>query len=262
MNTRGLESAGFFTTAFDLDGMARPSFVSATTLEGIAALGAYGAADGRGHAARHVYSLLRRAIVECTLAPGTALNEAAVAEQLGLSRSPIREAFRSLSADGLVDIVPQKGTFVSLLERGALIDALFVREAIECAAVRLAAQAPLPDRQILSRIVERHREALRFDDREASLAADEDFHRSIVLLAGHASAWSVVLTARTRLERLRRLANKAIRGSEEAVVFHDKIAAAVLDGDADLAERVLREHIRQVKGFIDRLADIYPKYLA
>lgn len=242
--------------------MARPSFVSAITLEGIAALGAYEAAGGRGQAARHVYSALRRAIVDCTLAPGTALNEASVAEQFGLSRSPVREAFRSLSSDGLLDIVPQKGTFVSRLERASLSDALFVREAIECAAVRLAAQAPLADRQILPRIVLRHREALRFEDRDGSLAADEDFHRSIVVLAGHASAWSVVLSARTRLERLRRLANKTIRGSEESVVFHDKVATAVLEGNADLAEELLREHIRQIEGFIDRLAEIYPKYVA
>lgn len=242
--------------------MARPSFVSATTLEGIAALGAYDASDGRGQAVKHVYAALRRAIVECVLAPGTALNEASVAAQFGLSRSPVREAFRSLSSDGLLDIVPQKGTFVSKLDRASLSDALFVREAIECAAVRLAVKAPLPDREMLARIVQRHREALRFDDRDGSLAADEDFHRSIIVLAGHASSWAVVLSARTRLERLRRLANKTIRGSEEAVVFHDQVAAAVLDGNADLAEQVLREHIRQVEGFIDRLAEIYPQYVA
>lgn len=241
--------------------MARSSFVSATTLEGIAALGAYDASDGRGQAAKHVYGALRRAIVECALAPGTGLNEASVAEQFGLSRSPVREAFRSLAADGLLSIVPQRGTFVSRLDRAALSDSLFVREAIECAAVRLAARAPLADRQILPRIVERHREALRFNDRDGSLAADEDFHRSIVLLAGHPSAWATVLSARTRLERLRRLANKTIRGSEESVVYHDRVAAAVLDGDADLAETLLREHIRLIEGFIDRLAEIYPEYV-
>lgn len=241
--------------------MARPRLISTTTLEGLAALGAYDAADGRGQAARHVYAALRRAIVDCTLAPGTALNEASVATQFGLSRSPVREAFRSLSADGLIDIVPQTGTFVSQLARAPLCDALFVREAIECAAVRLAAQAPLAERQLLPRLVLRQREALRFGDRDGSLAADEEFHRSIMLLAGHASAWAVVLAARTQLERLRRLANQTIRGSEDSVEFHDRITAAVLDGDADRAEDLLRQHIRLIAGFIDRLAEIYPQYV-
>ncbi|CAN5487037.1 hypothetical protein BH10PSE17_BH10PSE17_31660 [soil metagenome] len=64
------------------------------------------------------------------------------------------------------------------------------------------------------------------------------------------------------LATAQRLANKTIRGSEEAVVFHDRITAAVLAGDANLAERELRAHIRQVKGFIDRLAEIYPAYVS
>ena len=242
--------------------MARPSFVSAATLEGIASLQPYDSAEGRGKAADFVYAALRRAIVECTLPPGAALNEPVVAERFGVSRSPVREAFRALAADGLLDIFAKRGTFVSRLQRESLNDALFVREAIECAAVRLAANAPLADRKALVRIVERHRAALRLEDRDASLAADEDFHRTIVLLAGHASAWSVVLSARTRLERLRRLANKTIRGSEESVEFHDQIVQALVAGDADLAEKLLREHIRLVSGFIDRLAEIYPAYVA
>lgn len=241
--------------------MARTSFVSANTLEGLASLVPQDAAEGRGQT-HHIYASLRRGIVECTLPPGAALNEAVVADQFGVSRSPVREAFRVLATDGLLDIFPQRGTFVSRLDRTSLSDALFVREAIECAAVRLAAAAPLSERQILPRLVERHREALRFNDRDGSLAADEDFHRNIIILAGHASAWSIVLSARTRLERLRRLANKTIRGSEESLVFHEKVASAVLVGDQDLAEQLLREHIRQVSGFIDRLAEIFPLYVA
>ena len=84
----------------------------------------------------------------------------------------------------------------------------------------------------------------------------------IMLLAGHASAWPVVLSARTQLERLRRLANQAIRGSEDSLEFHDRITAAVLAGDADQAEALLRQHIRLIEGFLDRLAEIYPKYVA
>jgi GntR family transcriptional regulator, rspAB operon transcriptional repressor len=242
--------------------MARPSVMSVSALDGIAKLGTYQNTAARGQAASLVYDALRKAIVECALPPGTALNEVSVAEHLGVSRTPVREAFRSLSADGLMDVYPQKGTFVSKLDRSALDDALFVREAIECAAVRLATGAPLEERRQLRRIVTRQREALRFHDMDGSLAADEDFHSTIIRLAGHPSAWIVVLSARTRLERLRRLANKAIRGSEEAVRYHSKVATAVVEGDADAAEKLLREHIRQIQGFIDRLAEIFPQYVA
>ncbi|MFX4831455.1 GntR family transcriptional regulator, partial [Acinetobacter baumannii] len=92
------------------------------------------------------YGALRRAIVDVVLVPGTAVNESDVAQQFGVSRTPVREAFRSLLADGLLDVMPQKGTFASLLHRSALRDALFVREALECAAVARATRAPLSDR--------------------------------------------------------------------------------------------------------------------
>ncbi len=128
----------------------------------------------------------------------------------------MREAFLTLLAEGLLNVMPQKGTFVSLLERETLRDALFVREALECAAARLAASAPLLQRKSLLRIVDRQREALRHDDAEGALQADEDLHRAIMNLSGHASAWEVVRQARTHLDRLRRLASRELKGSEEA----------------------------------------------
>ena len=122
--------------------MARPRQVQPATLQGLAGLNEIEDDAGRGSPGGRVYALLRRAIVNIDLAPGTALNEVAVAESLGVSRIPVREAFRKLMTEGLVEIQPQKGTFISRLRRSQLQDALFVREALECAAVEKAAVAP------------------------------------------------------------------------------------------------------------------------
>src|SRR5690606_4465504 len=146
----------------------------------------------RGGVSGRISALLRRAIVNVDLIPGTALNETDVADLFGVSRTPVREAFRSLATEGLIEVVPQKGTFVSHLNRSTLRDALFVREALECAAARLAARAPEPERRVLLRIVERQAEALRHDDQESSFLADEDLHRTILSLSGHISAWEPV----------------------------------------------------------------------
>ncbi|WP_054074504.1 MULTISPECIES: GntR family transcriptional regulator [Comamonas] len=105
--------------------MARPRQVQPATLQGLAGLNEIEDDAGRGSPGGRVYALLRRAIVNIDLAPGTALNEVAVAESLGVSRIPIREAFRKLMAEGLVEIQPQKGTFISRLRRSQLQDALF-----------------------------------------------------------------------------------------------------------------------------------------
>lgn len=241
--------------------MARPSLVLAATLDDLAGLDGVQAVTARGGASSQIVGVLRRAIVNIDLVPGTALNETDVATKFGVSRTPVREAFRRLLAEGLLDVMPQKGTFVSQLNRETLRDALFVREALECAAARLAASAPLAQRKTLLRIVERQREALRHDDAEGALQADEDLHRAIMELSGHASAWEVVRQARTHLDRLRRLANRELKGSEEALGHHVQIAQAIVDGDVRASIRLLREHILQIDGFIDRLAEIHADYI-
>ncbi len=242
--------------------MARPRLVLASTLQDLASLGASRPGPAvRGAASSEVAGVLRRAIVNVDLVPGTALNESDVATQFGVSRTPVREAFRTLLSEGLLDVRPQKGTFVSLLHRPDLEDALFVREALECSAADLAARAPVNERKVLLRIVEQQRMALQQGDREGSLAADEDLHRKIMELSGHASAWEVVRQARTHLERLRRLANAELGGSEEALGYHEKIAQAIVDGDAKAAVQLLRSHIRQIEGFIGRIAELHAGYI-
>src|SRR5690348_8682679 len=87
-----------------------------------------------------VYANLRDAIVRAELAPGRQLSENELAASLGVSRTPVREALQRLRDDRLVEIVPQLGTFVSPISGRAVADAQFIREALECAAVRAAAE--------------------------------------------------------------------------------------------------------------------------
>src|SRR3954452_10808471 len=91
-----------------------------------------------------VYLALRDAIVSAELAPGRRLSENELADRLGVSRTPVREALVRLRDDRLVSIVPQLGTFVTLIGVDAVADAHFVREALECNAIRIAAQLAQP----------------------------------------------------------------------------------------------------------------------
>ena len=94
-----------------------------------------------GAAARdQVYAALREAIVSAELEPGRRLSENELAELLGVSRTPVREALARLRDERLVAIVPQLGTFVTLISDDAIADAAFVREALECSAIRLATE--------------------------------------------------------------------------------------------------------------------------
>src|SRR5215217_8501643 len=87
-----------------------------------------------------VYVALREAIVSAELEPGRRLSENELADALGVSRTPVREALVRLRDERLVAIVPQLGTFVTLISPDAVADAAFVREALECSAIRLATE--------------------------------------------------------------------------------------------------------------------------
>ncbi len=214
----------------------------------------------RGSSSGHVYAQLRNAIVTTQLPPGAALSEAEVAQRLNVSRTPVREAFRRLAAEGFLTVSPQVGSFVARLDRQQLLDALFIRESLECGAARLAARAPKKEREQLAGIVARQRHAIRARDVEGNLQHDHDLHRSIMELAGHAAVWEVVLDAREHMERLRRIAIPQLKGNEEAVEHHDRIAKAIIRGNPDDAARVMREHVHSIEGFIDRIREAHPEY--
>src|SRR6478736_729285 len=86
------------------------------------------------------YAALRDAIIATELEPGRQISENESADKLGVSRTPVREALARLRDDQLVQIVPQLGTFVSRISVAGVDDAQFLREALECSAVRLAAE--------------------------------------------------------------------------------------------------------------------------
>jgi DNA-binding GntR family transcriptional regulator len=216
---------------------------------------------GRGAIARGAYETLRTAILDCTFLPGMALSEQAVSEQLQVSRAPVREAFRQLATEGLLEAIPQRGTFVALLHRDRIADAVFVREAIECKAAALAARAPLPDKKQLAAIVKRQAGASARGDYTGHLAADEDFHRHILQLAGHPHAWNALRLARTGMNRIRHLAIPAVGSPRIAIDHHRRIVDAIIEGDARAAAEAMRLHIHSPLDFLDAIHEAHPEYI-
>ena len=215
---------------------------------------------GRGAIARNAYETLRTAILDCTFLPGMALSEQAVSEQLQVSRAPVREAFRQLAVEGLLEAIPQRGTFVARLDRQRIADAVFVREAIECKAAALAARAPLPLKKELTAIVKRQAGASARRDYTAHLSADEDFHRHILLLAGHPHAWTALRLARTGMNRIRHLAIPAVGSHRIAIDHHRAIVDAIIEGDARAAAEAMRVHIHSPLDFLDAIHESHPDY--
>lgn len=214
----------------------------------------------RGGATHQVYDIIRSAIVNMTLAPGLAMSEAEIAKQMGVSRTPVRESFRRLAAEGLLQVVPQVGTVVTKMSLQDLMDALFIREAIECGAARRAVHAPLADRKALHELVRRQRAAVDRGDVEEGLRKDEDLHRGLILLSGHPGAWESVRQARAHMERVRRVAIPQLQSNTKAAEQHERIATALVAGNARELVAELQGHIRLIEGFVDGIAERFPQY--
>jgi DNA-binding GntR family transcriptional regulator len=209
---------------------------------------------------RGVYERLRTAILDCTFLPGMALSEQAVSDELQVSRAPVRDAFRQLAAEGLLEAVPQRGTFVSRLNRSKIADAIFVREAIECRAAELAATAPLAGRRMLAAILRRQARASARLDYSTHLSTDEEFHHKILDLATHPHAWPALRMARTGMNRIRHLAIPAVGSHRVAIDHHRVIVDAIVAGDAATAREAMRVHIHSPMVFLDAIHENHPDY--
>ena len=209
----------------------------------------------------YLYAALRDLIVRAELAPGERLSETELGDRLGVSRTPVREALGRLRDDRLVEVRPQIGTFVSRISPQAVSDAQFIREALECTAVRVSAE--LADEESMAQIEENLRaqeRAVARTDIDSWQLLDDTFHRSLCDLSGHPAVWPVSERAKSHLNRLRRLSLSLPDYMPEMVVEHRAIVAAVADHDADGAEEALRHHLRMVLKELPRIREQHPDY--
>jgi DNA-binding GntR family transcriptional regulator len=208
-----------------------------------------------------VYNLLRVAIVTAELEPGRQLSENELAGRLGVSRTPIREALVRLRDDRLVEIVPQLGTFVARISGRALGDAQFVRESLECAAIRLAARRAVPtDVLALNEILVRQEIARDARDQSAFYGLDDEFHAALCELSGHGVAWRLAGRANGHLDRVRRLSLPEPDYLAQMVAEHGEVVATVASRDPDAAEHALRHHLRMVLSALPGIRVEHPSW--
>ncbi|MDE1146461.1 MAG: GntR family transcriptional regulator [Azospirillaceae bacterium] len=215
--------------------------------------------DSAEPVARQVFRELRRAIVAMRFRPGQAISEQDIADQLGVSRQPVREAFIKLSEAGLLSIRPQRGSFIVKISVRQVFDARFVREAVELAVVRRAVA------EMKNRDVDLLRDSLRAqkmaaDDRDLTrfLELDERFHRDLALHVGCEYAWRVVEESKAQMDRVRYLSMPDATPMPLLISQHRAIVDAIADRDADKAEGAMRQHLQEILTSLPQLAARYP----
>jgi GntR family transcriptional regulator, rspAB operon transcriptional repressor len=214
-----------------------------------------------GRAGLAVYDAVRAAIVATELEPGRRVSENEIADKLGVSRTPVREALARLRDDQLVQIVPQLGTFVSRISVSGVDDAQFLREALECSAVRLAAErADNGDVAALEELIARQEAARDAEDASAFLGLDDELHSTLCELSGRPIAWAIVARANGHLNRVRRLSLAEPSYIAEMIEEHKAVVDAVGRGEPDAAEQALRHHLRMVLSDLPNIRNDHPEY--
>lgn len=191
-----------------------------------------------------VFKTLRQAIIQGEFQPGERLLEVTIANKLGVSRTPVREAIRMLELEGLVVMIPRKGAEVANITVKDLRDALEVRMAIEALSVRLACERIDEEgREELKSACMKFKEAINSKLVPAIVEGDEEFHNAIYKATKNPKLINTAQNLREQVYRYRVEYVKDFSYHDNLVREHDLITMAILKGDAKSAEKVMNEHI-------------------
>lgn len=206
----------------------------------------------KGTLADKTYEVLKRAIIDLSLLPGTLVTEENLSEQLGVSRTPIRTAINQLAFEGFIDVVSGKGTFVSPLSEKQLLDLLAVREALEVAAAKLAAKHRddtdiaalrelLSGQQAIIAAAKGNDDAVR-----RFLELDRAFHKKLAELSRNTYLATQILQI---MELVSRYANASIvtDGLAQIVTEHTAIFEGIRLGDEAKSAEALVAHTRELR---------------
>ncbi|MCG8355606.1 MAG: GntR family transcriptional regulator [Kiloniellales bacterium] len=209
-----------------------------------------------------VYDLLHRGIRQLAIPPGRSISEPEVSEALGVSRGPVREAFIRLASEGLVEVIPQVGTFVSKLDVAVLLEAIYVRQALEPdLAARAAARTAPADAHRLQMNCEMQDTAARANDLDRVWDLDNEFHHMVAMLSGLPGVWKYISSVRGTLARLRTLELVELDNPNRIwVPQHRQIADCISRNDPEGARKLMRDHINVSIGQIEELRTRFPSF--
>ncbi len=206
-----------------------------------------------------IYAYLRDAIIHNQFAPGDRISEAEIARNWSVSRQPVREAFIRLAGEGLLAILPQRGTIITRISYDAVLNARFLREAIEADIVGILAADPDPAlvRELRGQIQAQQKLALK--NPKDFIALDDLFHRTLADSAGMRGAWRLIEGLKSQMDRVRYLSLGHFPVSK-LIVQHRAVVDAVAQGDLSAANLAIRTHLREVLTDLPKIHAATPEF--
>ncbi|MBU2700860.1 DNA-binding GntR family transcriptional regulator [Sporomusaceae bacterium BoRhaA] len=209
----------------------------------------------------YVYRVLKANIMQLKLLPGSALSEKDIAVLLNVSRTPVREAFIRLSQEYLLDVVPQKGTYVSLIDLEHVKESKFLRETVEKEVIKLACKEFPSDQLVkLQACLALQKECIEDQNPLKFFELDDALHSTIFEGCKKTRVWSVIQQLHTHYNRVRML--NVANGHDMPRIWqqHSELIRAIQEQDVQLGSEMIYLHINKVTFDLNELLKDYPDY--
>ena len=207
-----------------------------------------------------LHRILRAAIIRGDLVPGQAISEIEISKKFSVSRQPVREAFIKLGEERLIEVLPQRGTYVRKISVKEVLDARHLREIIEVSIVREVAEKH--DEELIKTLRElvAAQKQVPHGDNQSFLQLDEEFHRTLALSAGREYAWRITEGIKAQMNRVRFLTFDSATPMQQLADEHASVIDAIAAGDADLAAQRMEKHLRALITSLPFVAERYPEH--
>ncbi|WP_227763956.1 GntR family transcriptional regulator [Zhaonella formicivorans] len=195
-----------------------------------------------------VFETMREAIISGQLKPGERLMEVQLAEEMGVSRTPVREAIRKLELEGFVVMVPRKGAYVADISTKDIADVFEIRAALEALAAGLAAER-ITDEELeeLQRILVKVSKSAESHDLENLIQVDTEFHDVLYKASRNERLVQIISNLREQIQRFRSTTLAAPGRMKDALEEHKKIVDAISERNVALAAQLAQEHIENAE---------------
>lgn len=207
-----------------------------------------------------LHRILRDRIIRGDIPPGARLSETEIAASYSVSRQPVREAFIKLAEEALVEVRPQRGTFVGLISVPAVTTSRFIREAVEADIVRrLAETADDAAIAALDAQIAAQNALGATATGETFMAADEQFHRTLANLAGQAAVADYLEDLKIQMNRVRHISARQPSRSK-LIAQHAEVVEAIRAHDPPRAEAAMRAHLREILADLPGVVAAHPDF--
>lgn len=208
-----------------------------------------------------VFDQLHAEISSLQLLPGTRISEAEIAERIGVSRQPVRDAFNRLNNLGLLSIRPQRATVVCGFSKQKIANARFIRLAIELEVIRNACRIwDEKSTAALKKNIKSQHMAIRAKEIETFHELDYEFHQLICALSGHPLAFRTIVECKQQVDRLCVLSLARTEEVEAVLEGHEEIALALEKKSVANAEKLIRRHLSRLDDAIREIEETHSEY--